>query len=118
MRAILSDLVHSEGDDFVIGICHYSKKRHPTEEAAVEAWLEDKAGLDKALAEGCVIRSIESHEYGSYTFAPGFKHENIEVQKPHECGGFAYFAGAYHIKCNKCACEIKMWEHGIDYDVG
>jgi len=42
----------------------------------------------------------------------------VWVQKPHLCGGFGKFIAPYHIGCTKCAEEVKLWEFGIDYDVG
>jgi len=42
----------------------------------------------------------------------------VWVQKPHLCGGFGKYIGPYHIGCTKCDEELKLWEHGIDYDLG
>jgi len=123
MRQHLLGLVEEDNEGFGapnwrIGCCLYSKKRNLTREDAVEAWLADKSGLGASLAQGCTIRSIESYELGEHTLWPGFTCEQFALQKPHDCGGFAYFSGAYHIRCNRCNCEIKMWEHGVDFDVG
>lgn len=41
------------------------------------------------------------------------------LYEPHSCGkGHAYDYAPYHIKCTGCSTEIKLWEHGVDYDVG
>ena len=39
-------------------------------------------------------------------------------QFPHTCGGIGEFAGPYHIFCTGCDTEVKLWEHGVDYDLG
>ncbi len=67
---------------------------------------QDETTLDAALKEGYVkVREgIGDH---------------VTVQFPHEvCGGVGVFFGPYHIGCSKCAEEIKLWEFGVDYDVG
>lgn len=45
-------------------------------------------------------------------------HGFIECREPHDCGGRQIFAGAYHFKCSGCDVEVKLWEHGVDYDIG
>ena len=43
----------------------------------------------------------------------------IECREPHaDCGGVQVFVGPYHFACSKCDTEVKLWEHGIDYDIG
>ena len=43
----------------------------------------------------------------------------VHLYEPHSCGkGHAYDYAPYHIKCTGCDTEIKLWEHGVDYDVG
>ena len=34
------------------------------------------------------------------------------------CGGVRVHLGPYHFGCSKCGTEVKLWEHGIDYDIG
>lgn len=38
--------------------------------------------------------------------------------EPHECGGIQEFLGPYHFGCSGCETEVRLWEHGIDYDIG
>lgn len=39
--------------------------------------------------------------------------------EPHpNCGGVQEGVGPYHLRCSKCGVEVRLWEHGIDYDVG
>jgi len=41
------------------------------------------------------------------------------VYPPHSCGkGRGQHAGPYHIRCTGCSEEVKLWEFGVDYDVG
>lgn len=34
------------------------------------------------------------------------------------CDGIGEFEGPYHISCSKCKTELRLWEWGVDYDVG
>ena len=38
--------------------------------------------------------------------------------KRHTCGGMPHLEAPYHIACTGCGVEVKLWEHGVDYDVG
>ncbi len=41
------------------------------------------------------------------------------VYEPHCCGkGRQYQKEPYVLACTGCATEIKLWEHGVDYDMG
>lgn len=41
------------------------------------------------------------------------------LAEPHpNCGGIQVQIGPYHLACSQCDTEIRLWEHGIDYDVG
>lgn len=41
------------------------------------------------------------------------------VHEPHCCGkGYQYQKEPYHLGCTGCDTEIKLWEHGVDYDMG
>jgi hypothetical protein len=43
----------------------------------------------------------------------------VHVYRPHSCGkGHAIDKGPYHFGCSGCGEEIKLWEFGVDYDVG
>jgi len=43
----------------------------------------------------------------------------VHCHEPHPgCGGVQVSLGPYHVACSKCGVEVRMWEHGIDYDVG
>lgn len=42
----------------------------------------------------------------------------VECREMHECGGVQVFAGPYHFVCSGCDTEVRLWEHGIDYDIG
>ena len=43
----------------------------------------------------------------------------VHCGEPHPgCGGVQIHLGPYHIGCSKCGTEVKLWEHGIDYDIG
>lgn len=34
------------------------------------------------------------------------------------CRGIVEWEGPYHPKCHTCGVEVRMWEYGVDYDVG
>ena len=39
--------------------------------------------------------------------------------EPHPgCGGKKVGVGPYHLRCSRCGVEVRLWEHGIDYDIG
>jgi len=40
------------------------------------------------------------------------------VSRAHTCGGMPFLRSPYHIACTGCSVEVKLWEHGVDYDVG
>jgi len=41
------------------------------------------------------------------------------LYEPHSCGkGYQYSKEPYYLACTGCDTEIKLWEHGVDYDVG
>jgi|SRR5579862_131681 len=41
------------------------------------------------------------------------------IYEPHSCGkGHQYQKEPYHLACTGCRTEIKLWEHGVDYDMG
>lgn len=41
------------------------------------------------------------------------------VYEPHSCGkGHAYQITPYHYGCTGCSVEVKLWEFGVDYDMG
>lgn len=43
----------------------------------------------------------------------------VHLYEPHPgCGGTQDGVGPYHLRCGKCGVEVKLWEFGIDYDIG
>jgi hypothetical protein len=34
------------------------------------------------------------------------------------CNGTAEYGGAYRVVCEKCRLQVKLWEYGVDYDIG
>lgn len=43
----------------------------------------------------------------------------IECREPHaDCGGVQVFVAPYHFACSVCDTEVRLWEHGVDYDIG
>lgn len=43
----------------------------------------------------------------------------IECREPHaECGGTQVMVEPYHFACTRCDTHVRLWEHGIDYDIG
>lgn len=43
----------------------------------------------------------------------------VHCYEPHpDCGGRRERVGPYHDRCSVCDTEIKLWEHGVDYDMG
>lgn len=59
---------------------------------------------------GLVKRDRSGEEWTAYM---------AHYHEPHPgCGGIKVGVGPYHFKCSKCGTEVRLWEHGIDYDVG
>lgn len=43
----------------------------------------------------------------------------VHCKEPHpNCGGIQVDVAPYHLRCSKCGVEVRLWEHGIDYDIG
>lgn len=43
----------------------------------------------------------------------------VHLYEPHSCGrGHQYQKEPYWLACTGCTVEIKLWEHGVDYDMG
>ena len=43
----------------------------------------------------------------------------VHCHEPHpDCGGVKVHLGPYHFGCSRCGVEVRLWEHGIDYDIG
>lgn len=40
------------------------------------------------------------------------------LYEPHTCGGHRIQVAPYHYGCTGCRVEIRLWEHGVDYDIG
>lgn len=59
-----------------------------------------------------------SHKHVAVDHRRCVKHRGYWVIPHPNCGGLVMSLGPYHIKCDKCGVEVRMWEHGIDYDVG
>lgn len=120
MRKRISKLIKLDGKEnsWVVGNCYYSLDNFKTKTEAVEAWLEDRKGLSKLLGNGYIVlrKYVQKETKGS--LGEGLFITSYAIQKPHTCGGFGRFAGPYHIECSGCNEEIKMWEYGIDYDIG
>ena len=79
--------------------------------------------------EGVVIESrkhiLECELTDSYIIVPNEELERefgeVELQKPHGycgCNGVGKYANPYHVKCTKCDTEVRLWEWGVDYDIG
>ncbi len=56
---------------------------------------------------------------GTEKFAMTFTAYMVHMYEPHCCNkGHKYQVGPYHLACTGCDTEIKLWEHGVDYDMG
>ncbi len=67
--------------------------------------------LDQARKDGYVVvypKELENPFMDKY----------VTVQKPTKSGGLGVFVGPYHFKDSKTGEEVRLWEWGIDYDVG
>jgi len=107
------------GKSWRIGGCLYPMGKYKTREEVAEAWIGKKRCLEEYLRQGCKIIRMRREEKKDTIFK-NFEHDIVtyDVQKPHCCGGFAKYVDPYHIKCSGCDEEVKLWEFGIDYDVG
>jgi hypothetical protein len=78
-----------------------------------EVVIEDrKRVLERELTDGYIMVPDEQleREFGE-----------VELQKPHGyrgCNGVGRWADPYHVKCTKCDTEVRLWEWGVDYDIG
>ena len=113
MRKLLHDIVTEDCMFWNIGSNNYAKCDHRTKEDAIEAYLR-QFSFGYKLERGYTIRHISRYTWDDDTIFPGFSCENYFLQKPHECGGFAYVIGEGKIlACTKCDCRIVYVDHGI-----
>jgi len=47
-----------------------------------------------------------------------WRHGKVHCYEPHECGGKQVFVEPYHFACSGCDTHVRLWEHGVDYDLG
>lgn len=80
-------------------------------EVSDEEWIADYA------ASQAKTPLATDPPFDSWVWRPGDAYRVIACQ-PHECGGIQHFLGPYHFGCTGCDTEVRLWEHGIDYDVG
>lgn len=109
----------SKKKEWRIGATVWDTDKYKTPEEVAEAWIGAKRSLERYLAKGYVIRREYTEEPREKTVFYEFKSfKRYDMQKPHTCGGFGSFLGPYHVGCTKCPEEVKLWEFGIDYDIG
>lgn len=123
MRPRLLSLVRFEdtaiGKKWRIGASIFDYDKYHTKEEVVEAWLKGKTNLDELLEQGWEIRSKEPEIGGDNSIFRGLEITKYSLQKPHvPCGGFGRLLTPYHIICSRCKEEVKLWEFGVDYDIG
>ena len=113
MRMGLLPVVAGDETLWYIGDSHFLKSNFPTPELAVEAYLIGFR-LNDVLEQGWTIRKITNFTWGEDTPLPGFSSEAYFLQKPHECGGFAYSVKEGTVLvCTGCDCQIVYEDHGI-----
>lgn len=79
--------------------------------------LSDDDWIANYAAREAKLPIATDEPYASWVWRPGDAYRVICFE-PHECGGIREFLGPYHFGCSGCDTEVKLWEHGIDYDVG
>lgn len=58
-------------------------------------------------------------DFPGWIVTPWINKYMVYVYEPHPgCGGRQIFRGPYHYACSGCDVEVKLWEHGVDYDIG
>lgn len=76
---------------------------------------------DEWIAEFAAVQAevplATDEPYNTWLWRPGDAYHVICCEL-HECGGIQRHLGPYHFGCTGCDTEVKLWEHGIDYDVG
>ena len=113
MRKLLPDVVEENDILWFIGSTHFLKSNFPTRELAVEAYLIGFR-LNDVLEQGWTIRKITKFTWGEDTPLPGFSSEAYFLQKPHECGGFAYSVKEGTVLvCTSCECRVLYEDHGV-----
>jgi len=121
IKAYLIKLVKKIGTDWEIGNMLFSQGKYNNPEQVAEAWIGNKRSLEKYLSEGYEILKEEIFVKTSFRqIYDHFKGKIIqyEMRIPHTCGGYGKYLGPYHIGCSGCKEEVKLWEFGIDYDIG
>lgn len=95
-----------------------SLRREPTsEDYPYRAWIQKEWWVPASGAHANVpvelVARRKKDDFGEwYAWM-------VHCYEPHpNCGGRQEFVAPYHIRCSKCGVEVRMWEHGIDYDVG
>ena len=79
---------------------------------------EQYEGSLEAMAERMLQYPLLSAVELQVLTVPHGEHQ-VYVFPPHPgCGGRPRYLAPYYIGCTGCSVEIKLWEHGIDYDVG
>jgi hypothetical protein len=76
------------------------------------------------IASGTIHRNLKEAPnplWQGYVPTEEWRDGKAYVQKPHGykgCQSRVEYVGPYHMRCNKCGAEVKLWEWGVDYDVG
>lgn len=99
-------------------IAHVAEERRTKGRFAPD-WTEEKeaAFLAQYRAEKERAPLATDEPYSGWVQRPWL--DCIEFREPHAgCGGTQVFVGPYHFACTNCDTEVRLWEHGIDYDIG
>jgi len=119
VKAYLIGLVKEDKEwGWRLGCSLYSRKKYKTKEEVADAWI-GSGNLEDYLKAGYAIKRSRTEE-NKGTLFENFNSRIVtyDLQRPHTCGGFAEYVAPYHIACSKCEEEIRLWEFGVDYDVG
>jgi hypothetical protein len=66
------------------------------------------------MKEGWTFRKVKTATMPEGTIFPGFSCDAYFLQKPHECGGFAYTVNDGRVLvCTSCDCRIVYEDHGV-----
>jgi len=117
--------IRTEADIKRRGWYYSSVKDYRDHENGIIAWQQKHiASALQSLQNIAALKSKYSllMEDLAAGYVPSHANEEIAwVQKPHgfgNCKGVGKFVAPYQIRCTKCDTEVRLWEWGVDYDVG
>ncbi len=103
----------------------FDKQKYPSKLSAITAWIRGwhkNRILEQLVREGYAVISEEptfkENKYSHPLSKIIAKYPMFFVQKQTLSGGFGIFVGPYCYRDSKTGKEVRLWEWGVEYDVG